>query len=582
MRDCGGHKLSAIINIALNGLRMAVIRMYSKLLTLVVLLWTGAATAAPDRVSDFALLDNQGNFHQLSRYLHKRALVLMSIAGNCDEIESQVRQFASLSGNWQNQDIAFAYIDSQNFGQDRIGDLNLPVLDDSSQLVSETLKIARAGEVLVLNPERASLFYQGPLGQELDQTLSLVSDGVVENTIRVNSEGCPIEYSVKQRHEQQVPDYASEVAPIIMANCAECHRQDGVGPFAIDSHLMLMGWSPMIREVIINKRMPPTQVDPDIGHSSNARYISEQEMQTLVHWIDAGAPRGEGIDDPLENLSFSDRKQWLLGEPDYIVTTRANDVPPTGVLDYIYVNVDLPFEEDKWVTAVQYLAGDESVLHHLMTYVTAPDESFWGPETEGVSVTRKFLEGYAPGNITAVQFPENTSVHIPAGHKLSMQFHYVTNGKATVDETQLGLYLQDEPTTYEKLTQAVSAEFVIPPNANNYELLLEHVFDENVIVTGFRAHMHFRGKNMKFSVNNTDGSLKDLLSIPAYNYGWQPHYILTEPEFISAGTRVLISGAFDNSSSNPSNPDPEKQVPYGHESWDEMFTGYITFHEVVE
>ena len=305
-------------------------------------------------------------------------------------------------------------------------------------------------------------------------------------------------------------------------------------------------------------------------------------MQTLVHWIDAGAPRGEGIDDPLENLNFPDRRQWLLGEPDYIVTTPANEVPPTGVLDYIYVDVDLPFEEDKWVNAVQYLAGDESVLHHLMTYVTAPGESFWGPEVEGASVTRKFVEGYAPGKITAVKFPENTSVHIPAGHKLSMQFHYVTNGKATVDETQLGLYLQNEPTKYEKLTQVVSGKFVIPPNVNNFELEAQHVFDENIVVTGFRAHMHFRGKDMRLSVNQPSGSTKDLLSIPAYNYGWQPHYILSEPEYISAGTKVLISGAFDNSISNPSNPDPEKEVGFGHESWDEMFTGYITFHRLTE
>jgi hypothetical protein len=460
--------------------------------------------------------------------------------------------------------------------------LNLPLLDDSGQLVSETLNISNAGEVLVLNPQRTSLYYQGPLGQELDQTLAMIDGGEIENTTRVDLESCPLVFSMKEFHEQQVPDYATEVAPIIIDNCAECHRQDGVGPFAIDSHLMLMGWSPMIREVLVNKRMPPTQVDPNIGHSSNARYISTEELQTLVHWIDAGAPRGDGAEDPLETLNFSDRKRWLLGEPDYIVTTPANQVPPTGVLDYIYVDIDLPFEEDKWVHAVQYLAGDESVLHHLMTYVTAPDESFWGPEIEGASVTRKFIEGYAPGKISAVEFPEDTSVHIPAGHKLSMQFHYVTNGKATVDETQLGLYLQDEPTKYEKLTQVLSAEFVIPPNANNVELQTGHVFDENIIVTGFRAHMHFRGKSMKFSVSQNGGITKDILSIPAYNYGWQPHYILSEPEFVPAGTQVLVTGAFDNSISNPTNPDPEKEVRFGHESWDEMFTGYITFHRATD
>lgn len=559
------------------------INRYLKLL-MVIPLWWPVADAAPEKVSDFALLDNQGNFHQLSRYLHKRALVLMSYASDCKDMESQARLFATLSAKWQGQDIAFAFIDSQDSGQTAIEDLNLslPLLEDSGQLVSETLNISNAGEVLILNPERSSLFYHGPLGLQLEQTLALINEGGVENTTRVNTEGCPIQYPVKEMHEQHPADYVTEIAPIIIENCAECHRQDGVGPFAIDSHLMLMGWSPMIREVLINKRMPPTQIDPRIGHSPNARYMSEQDLQTLVHWIDAGAPRGDGIDDPLESMDFSDRKRWLLGEPDYIVTMPANEIPPTGVLDYIYVDVELPFEDDKWVYAIQYLAGDESVLHHLMTYVTAPGESFWGAEEEGVSVTRRFVESYAPGKIMAVEFPEDTGVHIPAGHKLSMQFHYVTNGKATVDETRLGLYLQDEPTKFEKLTQAVSASFVIPPNANDFELQVEHVFDENVIVTGLRAHMHFRGKDMKFSVNQPGGSIKDLLSIPAYNYGWQPHYLLTEPEIIVAGTKLIISGAFDNSASNPSNPNPDKEVGFGHDNWDEMFTGYITFHRTTQ
>ena len=84
---------------------------------------------------------------------------------------------------------------------------------------------------------------------------------------------------------------------------------------------------------------------------------------------------------------------------------------------------------------MQYQAGDESVLHHLMTYVVPPGEDFWGPEATEEVVARRFLEGFAPGQIQAVEFPEDTGVLIPAGHRLAMQFHYVTNGRSTVDET---------------------------------------------------------------------------------------------------------------------------------------------------
>jgi hypothetical protein len=248
------------------------------------------------------------------------------------------------------------------------------------------------------------------------------------------------------------------------------------------------------------------------------------------------------------------------------------------VLDYINTDVELPFTEDKWVRAVQFIAGDESVLHHLLTYVTAPAEDFDGGEADTRSVARRFLEGYAPGKVDAMVFPEETGVYIPAGHKLSMQFHYTTNGRATSDETILGLYMYDEPPKYENFTRSVSANFRIPPHDQDYETQAAYVFDEDVVVTGLRAHMHFRGKDMKFSVEEPNGTMRDLLSVPAYSYAWQPTYLLQEPEFIPAGTKVHVTGAFDNSEHNPANPDPSKELTFGLQSWDEMFIGYWTYH----
>lgn len=333
----------------------------------------------------------------------------------------------------------------------------------------------------------------------------------------------------------------------------------------------------MIREVLLTKRMPPTQVDPSIGHFDNARYISDAEMQTLVHWIDAGAPRGAAPVDPLAELSFPDRREWQMGEPDFIIKAPRHEIPATGVLDYINVDVELPFDEDKWVKGVQYIAGDESVLHHLLTYVTAPMEVAEGEAAQG-NVATRFLEGYAPGKVDAMLFPEDTGVFIPEGHKLSMQFHYTTNGRATVDETLLGLYMYDEPPEYENFTQSVAGMFRIPPYARDHKAQAQYVFAEDVVVTGLRAHMHFRGRDMKFTVEYPDGATKDLLSVPAYSYAWQPTYQLSEPVFLPAGTKAHVTGAFDNSEHNPANPDPSKELTFGLQSWDEMFIGYWTYH----
>ena len=540
--------------------------------------------AVPDRIGDFALLDSEGVFHQLSRYRHQEALVLMSFDSSCSSIESSLSQFETMQSAFADQQITFALIDSSienNIEALRASHAStgteLPLLVDDGQLVSETLSLSKAGEVAILDPERLTLLYRGGIEDKAIEVLNAELSGGADATVVNEATGCDLAFPAKQLHADSVPDYETEIAPIIAEQCASCHREGGIGPFAMDSHLMLQGWSPMIREVLLTKRMPPTQVDPNIGHFSNARYISDEDLQKLVHWIDAGAPKGLAVVDPLTVLEFPDRRDWQLGEPDYIITAPSHEIPATGVLDYINVDVPLPFEEDKWVKAVQYIAGDESVLHHLLTYVTAPREVAEG-EAATINQATRFLEGYAPGKVDAMTFPENTGVYIPQGHKLSMQFHYTTNGRATSDETILGLYMYDQPPMYENFTQSVSGMFRIPPYAQDHEASAQYVFNEDVVVTGLRAHMHFRGKDMKFSAEYPDGTTEELLSVPNYSYAWQPTYALEEPMLLPAGTQVHVTGAFDNSEHNPANPDPSKELTFGLQSWDEMFIGYWTYH----
>ena len=543
------------------------------------LIFSTTAHSALDRIIDFALLDEKGVFHQLSRYQHKDAVVLMSFDQSCQFMPAMLAEYDDIVSEFSSNGIEFLLIDSEGLGREMLASLrlNVPILEDSGQLVSESLGFENSGEVLMLNPERLSVYFRGPVSPDLRTSLSSMES--IQDTLELESRGCKIEYPDKVAHELNTPDYATDVAPIIIENCVACHNQGGVGPFAFDSYVMVLGWSPMIREVLMNKRMPPMQVDPDIGHSDNARYLPTKELQTLVHWIDAGAPRGLSATDPLENFEPANEDRWVLGEPDYIVSAKSHDVPPTGVLDYVYDRVDLPFVEDKWLRAVEYKAGDSSVLHHLVTFVTAPDEDFWGKERDEIYTERRFVESYSPGKVNAKIFEKGTGVFIPKGSSLSMQFHYVTNGRRTTDSSRIGLYFSEEQNLRERLVQVVSSRFVLPPNEPNFELQADFVFESPVVLTGVRAKMNYRGKRMKFSIEEADGIIKDIFSIPAYNYGWQPHYKLNEPLVLEAGTKIYVRGALDNSISNPTNPDPDKEVTFGLNSWDEMFTGYFTFNE---
>lgn len=548
-----------------------------------IALASGTASAALDRTGDFALLDEQGNFHQLSRYQHRKGVVLMSYARNCANADAMLSSYRELRAQYAEQDFEFLLIDSQD--TDRAGlralDLDVPILQDRGQLVSEALGISHVGDVRVLNPDRISVYYSGAIAADLGTTLAAILEGPVRNTVKTeNLSSCAIDYPSRDAHREAVPNYVTDIAPMIIANCVTCHRQFGVGPFALDSYVSLLGWSPMIKEVLLNKRMPPAQIDPDIGHSDSARYIATEDIQKLVHWLNAGAPRGEGAD-PLEEFHYVENKDWLLGEPDLIVAAPAQRIPATGVLDYVYADVELPFEEDKWIVGMQYQAVATSALHHLMSFVTLPGEDFWGEERSSSNSTRRFLDGYSPGEARAERFPEGTAVHIPKGAKLSMQFHYVGIGAELVDETKIAFYFadpEDIPNLKERMVQAVSAQVVIPPNEHDVRADAQYTFEDAIVISGVRAKMNARGKNMKFSVEFPDGTVQDILSVPAYNYGWQPHYVLEQPIAVPAGSTVHVSGAFDNSVSNPFNPDPSAEVRSGLLSTDEMFTGYFTFH----
>src|SRR5690606_13151915 len=124
------------------------------------------------------------------------------------------------------------------------------------------------------------------------------------------------------------------IAPLLTEHCVACHGPGGIAPWAMTSHRMVLGFAPMIREVLRTRRMPPWHADPHVGTWTGDRSLSAEEMATIVHWVEAGAPRGSGPD-PLEAIA-APASDWPLGEPDLVLTLPAFDVPATGVVNYRY------------------------------------------------------------------------------------------------------------------------------------------------------------------------------------------------------------------------------------------------------
>ncbi len=549
---------------------------------------------AADRVGNFALLDTQGDFHQLNKYGYQKAVVIVSQANGCVANYNDNFKYKLLETDYKDEGVSYFMLNVAGESRDAVRqeaetfDYEWPVLIDSSQLVAESLGITKAGEVVVIDPQRMQVLYRGPVQSgvrandpvrmEIDKAFATAIAGESRDaeTVSLDADGCDISFPAKQMHASNTPDYVNDIAPILKENCVNCHREGGIAPFAMDSHQMVLGWSSMMRETLMTKRMPPAQVDPDIKHFSNARYISDADLQTLVHWIDAGAPRGDNPDEPLAGLSF--QEGWELGEPDLVVYAEDFVVPATGVIDYRYPIIDLPFEEDVWVKAVQFVPQERSVVHHMIASIVEPQYSRDLEAEERGEV--RFLEGYAPGKEAATVFPEGTGVFIPKGYKIRLDSHYTTMGREVRDRTAIGLYLSDEVPEHEFRTYRLSHEgknLVIPAGAMDHRMYASYVFDKEVTMYAFRPHMHTRGKDMRFKVIYPDHTSEDLINIANYNFNWQPTYRLTDPIVLPAGSRVVIDGAFDNSEFNPGASDPSVDSLGGLQTWDEMFAGYLTY-----
>jgi peroxiredoxin len=563
--------------------------------------------AGPAVVTDFGLIDQKGVQHQLSRLGNNKAVVIISQANSCQENINQLPKYVTLRTQWEKKGVKFLMLNAdQNDSFDALRrtasvyDIDFPIMKDETQLVAESLNISKAGEIVVVNPTSRRVMYRGPLDkggrgggddggegdagkaappQQLAGVLAkaIAGEEVKETVIVEDKGGCAYEFPTKAMHAKAAPDYAKDVAPILKEKCTQCHVQGGIAPFAMNSYQIVQGFSPMIKEVLMTKRMPPAQVDPHVNRFQNANYMTSSELQTLVHWVDAGSPRGTSKKDPLADLKPL-KDDWQLGPPDYIVEVPAYTVPATGVIDYFNHVIDLPFKEDMYVRAVQFIPGDTRVLHHLLSYMSTPN--FDRSKAVSEENVRDFLEGYAPGKTDATQFPKDTGVFVPKGNVLVMQMHYTTMGKEVVDKTRVGLYFHKSPPKHKYLTYPISnggQSLAIPAGEQEYKLNGSFVFKEDTMVYALRPHMHYRGRAFRFTAIYPDQTREVLMNVPNYNFAWQPTYRLTEPKLLPAGSRIITDGVYDNSKWNSWNPDPNVVAKGGPQSWDEMFIGYVTY-----
>ena len=540
-----------------------------------------ALSNAAERVGDFSLLDQNGNHHSMSWYDDHAAIAFLVQANDSQATAAAIQSFNALKSKYDAQGVEFLMINPMGLSnraavQTKVAEygVDIPVLLDDARVISEKLGIERTGEVLVYNPSTFTVEYRGNVNDAEAAIMQLIAGEQVSNAL-VASNGSMVNYPAAV-----IPSYTQDVAPVLAEQCASCHRDGGVAPFAMDSHTMVKGWGPMIREVLMTRRMPPGQIDGHVGDFINDRLVDDQDVRNIIAWVEAGAPK-DGDTDLLSELTWSQSK-WAMGEPDLVIDIPATTVPATGNGVFTNVEVVIDMGKDRWLRGSQIVAGDRSVLHHTVNRLDFPGEGGRGFLGGSSNADKASVTAYVPGG-TPTMYPEGTGGLIKDGSTLALNMHYTPNGRETVDNSQIGLWFYPEGEVPEKrMNGACACIFpntwtTIPAQDANFEQTAYINIEKDANIFSFLPHMHFRGKSMRFTADYPDGTSEELINIAKYNYNWQLSYTYAEPKFVPEGTKITVVAAWDNSPQNRSNPDPDRNVDWGNESWDEMFFGAMRY-----
>jgi mono/diheme cytochrome c family protein len=561
---------------------------------------TGSALALVpgERVDNFRLLDHNGASHELYYHADAKAVVVMTYGNGCDIVRNTLPALREIRERYRARGVEFLLLDS-NLQDTREAiaheaaelDIDFPILTDETQLIGESLGIARTADVLVIDPRSWKLVYRGPVDDRvtygaqrpaathayLTDALDALLAGKPPAVAQAEAVGCLVnlpEQAQREAHKQI--SYAGQIAPLLADKCASCHRPQGVAPWAMTGYDMIRGFAPMIREVVRTQRMPPWHADPHYGSFVGERRMSVEETRTLVHWIEAGAPRGSGPD-PLAAVQPA-ASEWTLGKPDLIVEVPAYDVPATGVVNYQYPRAANPLGHDAWIRAIEILPGNRQLVHHVLVGLDDPGNG----SQRAIRGQIGELGGYAPGK-NAVPYPADSGILLRKEAGFRFQMHYTPNGKAGTDVTRIGLFFYDRPPKYSlHMTLMLDTALSIPANTKAYSATLEHVLDRDIVLYTLLPHAHLRGRAAKFTAVYPDGRKEILLSVPKYDFNWQTTYALNPPKPIPARTKIVLDMTWDNSAQNPANPDPNRVVHWGEQTWDEMNVGWMRYRYAEE
>ena len=392
----------------------------------------------------------------------------------------------------------------------------------------------------------------------------------------------------------QTATFTKDVAPILQRSCVTCHRPGEMAPMSLMTFEDARPWARAIKTRVAAREMPPWHIDRHIGlqQFKNDPSLSDDEIATIVRWVDAGAPRGNLADMPAQR-QFADTSKWQIGQPDIVIKYPTYTVPAAGPDLFGNLYADIPIEKDRYIKAIQTraaTAASRKVVHHALSFaVDDPDADVNGDDSQGPD-GGQFLVEYASGKNAEV-YPNDTGVLLQAGKKAMVQYHLHSVGEETKAEIELGIMLYPEGYVpkhirWSKQLAQPTAPLDIPAGTvariDGYTVL-----HTPARIIAFQPHMHIRGKRQCLElIYPTSGSSarSEVVNCANFNYNWHLTYNYADDvqPLVPAGTILHTISWHDNSTANKYNPDPKNWVGDGQRTIDEMGFAWIGWFDLTE
>ncbi|HIE91543.1 MAG TPA: hypothetical protein EYQ83_01225 [Acidobacteria bacterium] len=400
---------------------------------------------------------------------------------------------------------------------------------------------------------------------------------------------CPVVASAAEAVDEQ-PSFTKDIAPIFRDKCEACHRPGYIAPMSLQTYAEVRPWARSIKQRVESRQMPPWHIDKAVGVQSfkNDRSMTDAEIETVVRWVDNGAPQGNPSDLPPAAV-FADDDVWNYadffgGPPDVVIHSTPYTMPALAQDHWWKPEVSTGLTEDRWIRGIEIrptTVPGRRITHHALARLQQEEED----EALGAAsdIGPGLLMEWAVGKQGEIMRP-NSGKLIKAGSSIVWDIHYHAVGEQITDTVELGLYLYpkgEEPkfrqvlaafSTFEGGREALS---ILPNQVTVTEAF--HVMKQNGRIENFQPHLQLRGRGMQMEAILPDGERRVLSLVSKFDFNWHNNYVYADDAapLLPKGTVLAFKAWYDNTAGLRGNPDPNQWVGWGDRTVDEMGHAWV-------